>query len=169
MEKREVDEQLKNLSFDMDAEIDDRIERRGRRATSYRHALQPMETSHAIILAAVIIVGGLWGGKLFYDYIQEQRMKAALNEAALYMQQSMKRAEQDSRQAQAEIHQRMAAVEAAREKHRAEQLANRQAEQSRLAQEKRLASAECQFWWQQYNQPPNERNAQKKSEACESQ
>ncbi len=62
MEKREIDEQLKSLSFDMDEEIDDRNERRGRKAAPPRHAHTPMDPSHAIILAAIIIVGGLWGG-----------------------------------------------------------------------------------------------------------
>lgn len=166
MEKREVDEQLKNLSFDMDEEIDDRNERRGRRATSYRHVHQPMDTSHAIILAAIIIVGGLWGGKLFYDYIQEQRIKAALNEAGLYMQQALKQAEQDSRQAQAEMRQRAATEAEAREQRRTQEAAQRQAEQAKIEQEKRFKSARCQFWWQQHNQDPSERNERKKAQAC---
>ena len=69
----------------MDDEIDDRNERLGHRSIPPSHVHHPMEPSHAIILAAIIIVGGLWGGKLLYDYIQEQRMKAALNEAGLYI------------------------------------------------------------------------------------
>lgn len=89
MAKREINEQLNSLSFDMDEEIDDRNERRGRKAAPPRHAHTPMDPSHAIILAAIIIVGGLWGGKLLYDYIQERRIKAALNDAAAYMQQTM--------------------------------------------------------------------------------
>ena len=91
MEKREIDEQLKSLSFDMDEEIDDRNERRGRKAAPPRHAHTPMDPSHAIILAAIIIVGGLWGGKLLYDYIQEQRIKAVFNEAAAQMHVHRKR------------------------------------------------------------------------------
>ncbi|HCT4813319.1 TPA: hypothetical protein OTY77_003719 [Pseudomonas aeruginosa] len=163
MEKREINEQLSSLSFDMDEEIDDRNERRGRRAVPPRHAHTPMDPSHAIILAAIIIVGGLWGGKLLYDYIQEQRIKAAFNEAAAYMQQTMQQAEQDSRRAQAEMQQRMAAEEEAREQRRAEQLAHVQAEQARAEQEKRFKSSQCQFWWQQN---PTERTAQKKVAAC---
>ena len=62
MAKREINEQLNSLSFDMDEEIDDRNERRGRKAAPPRHAHTPMDPSHAIILAAIIIVGGLWGG-----------------------------------------------------------------------------------------------------------
>lgn len=167
MEKRDIDEQLQNLSFDMDDEIDDRNERLGHRPAPPPHAYRPMDPSHAIILAAIIIVGGLWGGKLLYDYIQEQRMKAALNEAGLYMQQAMRQAEENSRQAQAELQQRMALEEEAREQRQAEQLAQRQAEQARLSQEKRFESAQCQFWWQQHQQNPTERTAKKKAEACE--
>ncbi|MDF3863179.1 hypothetical protein P3W53_01805 [Pseudomonas denitrificans (nom. rej.)] len=167
MEKRETDEQLKSLSFDMDEEIDDRNERRGRRAATPRHAHTPMDPSHAIILAAIIIVGGLWGGKLLYDYIQEQRIKAAFSEAAAYMQQSMRQVEQDSRRSQAEMQQRMADEEKAREQRRAEQLAQLQAEQARAEQEKRFQSSQCQFWWQQHQQNPTERTAKKKAESCE--
>lgn len=166
MDKREIDEQLKNLSFDMDDEIDDRNERLGHRPSPPSHVYRPMDPSHAIILAAIIIVGGLWGGKLLYDYIQEQRMKAALNEAGLYIQQAMKQAEESSRQAQAELQQGMTIEEEAREQRQAEQLAQRQAEQERINQEKRFESAQCQFWWQQYLQNPTERTAKKKAEAC---
>ncbi|EOZ5051117.1 hypothetical protein [Pseudomonas aeruginosa] len=167
MEKRETDEQLKSLSFDMDEEIDDRNERRGRRAVPLRHTHTPMDPSHAIILAAIIIVGGLWGGKLLYDYIQEQRIKSALNEAAAYMQQSLQQAEQDSRRAQAEMQHRIEAEEESREQRRAEQRAQLQADQARAEQEKRFQSSQCQFWWQQHQQNPSERTAKKKAESCE--
>jgi uncharacterized membrane protein YqiK len=166
MDKREIDEQLKNLSFDMDDEIDDRNERLGHRSLPPSHVYRPMDPSHAIILAAIIIAGGLWGGKLLYDYIQEQRMRAAFNEAGLYMQQAMRQAEESSRQAQAELQQRMAIEEKAREQRQAEQLSQRQAEQARISQEKRFESVQCQFWRQQHQQTPTERTAQKKAEAC---
>ncbi|MFV3331880.1 hypothetical protein ACNFIA_13185 [Pseudomonas sp. NY15437] len=166
MEKRETDEQLKSLRFDMDEEIDDRNERRGRRAAPPRHAHTPMDPSHAIILAAIIIVGGLWGGKLLYDYIQEQRIKAALNEATAQMEQTMRQVEQNSRRAQLEMQQRMAAEGEARAQRSAAQLAQTQAEQARKHQEERFQSAQCQFWWQQHSQNPTERTAQKKAESC---
>lgn len=150
----------------MDEEIDDRNERRGRKAAPPRHAHTPMDPSHAIILAAIIIVGGLWGGKLLYDYIQKQRIKAAFNEAAAYMQQTMQQAEQDTRRAQAEMQQRMAVEEEAREQRRAEQLVQLQAEQARADQEKRFKSSQCQFWWQQNDQNPSQRTMKKKAEAC---
>ncbi|EOU3040713.1 TPA: hypothetical protein L4T88_003719 [Pseudomonas aeruginosa] len=155
MEKRETDEQLKIQSFDMDEEIDDRNERRGRKAAPPRHAHTPMDPSHAIILAAIIIVGGLWGGKLLYDYIQEQRIKAAFNEAAAHMQQTMKQAEEYSKRAKA-----------AEEEAREQRLTQAQAEQARVEQEKRFKSSQCQFWSQQHNQSPTERIARKKAEAC---
>ncbi|HEJ4558570.1 hypothetical protein DK265_29400 [Pseudomonas aeruginosa] len=166
MEKRETDEQLKSLSFDMDEEIDDRNERRGRRAAPLHRAQTPMDPSHAIILAAIIIVGGLWGGKLLYDYIQEQRIKAAFNEAAAQMQQTLREVEQNSRRAQAGIQQRMAAEDEAREQRRADQIAHAQVEQARAEQEKRYKSSQCQFWWQQHSQNPTERTEKKKHEAC---
>ena len=166
MDKRDIDEQLSKLSFDMDEEIDDRNERRGWGRPSVQHAHRPMDTSQAIILAAIIIVGGIWGGKLLYDYIQEQRMRAAVNEAALYMQQALKQAEQSTRQSQIEMRQRAAAEANARAQQQAQQQVSRQAELARLQQEKRYQSAECQFWWQQHNQTPNEHNEKKKADSC---
>lgn len=166
MDRRDIDEQLSNLSFDMDEEIDDRNERRGWSRSSVQHAHRPMDTSQAIILAAIIIVGGIWGGKLFYDYIQEQRMRAAVHEAALYMQQALKQAEQSTRQSQIEMRQRAATEASARAQQQAQQQASRQAELARLKQEKRYQSAECQFWWQQHSQNATQRTASKKAEAC---
>ncbi|KIZ38241.1 MAG: hypothetical protein BCV62_20115 [Pseudomonas sp. K35] len=166
MDRRDIDEQLNNLSFDMDEEIDDRNERRGWQPISPQHAHRPMDTSQAIILAAIIIVGGLWGGKLFYDYIQEQRMRAAVNEAALYMQQAFKQAEQSTRQSQIEMRQRAAAQASSRTRQQAQQQENREAELARLQQERRYQTAECKFWWEQHNDNPTERTAIKKLKAC---
>ncbi|HBX56514.1 hypothetical protein [Pseudomonas sp. UBA2684] len=166
MNKRDIDDQLKVLSFDMDEEIDDRNERQGYRAAHPRRAHPPMDTSHAIILAAMIIVGGLWGGKLVYDYIQEQRLKAALNEAASYMERSFREAALQSKQMQAEMQQRMAADARLGQQREAQATANRQAELARAQQEQRLSSDACKFWWNQYSVNPSERNAQKKKEAC---
>lgn len=166
MDRRDIDEQLNNLSFDMEEEIDARNERRGWQPTSVQHAHRPMDTSQAIILAAIIIVGGLWGGKLFYDYIQEQRMRAAVNEAALYFQQALKQAEQSTRQSQIDMRQRAVAEASARARQQTQEQAKRQAELARVQQEKRYQSAECQFWWQQHEQNPTERNLNKKAEAC---
>ncbi|MDF5817785.1 hypothetical protein P4054_22580 [Pseudomonas aeruginosa] len=78
----------------------------------------------------------------------------------------MQQAEQNSRRAKAEMQQRTAAEEEAREQRRAEQLAQVQAEQARVAQEKRFKSSQCQFWWQQHNQNPTPKSAQRKTESC---
>jgi sensor c-di-GMP phosphodiesterase-like protein len=166
MNKRDIDDQLKDLDFDMDDEIDARNERQGYRPVQARRAHPPMDTSHAIILAAIIIVGGLWGGKLVYDYIQEQRIKAALNEAASYMERSFREAALQSKQAQAEMQQRIAAEARLRQQSEAQAQANQHAEIERIRQEKRFSSDACKFWRAQYRVNPSERNAQKKKEAC---
>lgn len=166
MDRRDMDRQLKSLSFDMDEEIDDRNERRGWQSSSIPHAHRPMDTSHAIILAAIIVVGGLWGGKLLYDYIQEQRMKAAINEAAMYMQQTFKQANQQLKKSQSEVRQRAAADAKVREQKFAEDQAQKQAEILRAQQEKRFQSAQCQFWWQQHSENPSERTAKKRADSC---
>ena len=166
MNKRDIDDQLKTLSFDMDEEIDDRNERRGYRAVNAKRAHPPMDTSHAIILAAMIIVGGIWGGKLLYDYIQEQRLKAALNEAAIYMERSFREATLQSKQVQIEMQKRMAAEERLRQQREAQAQAIRNAELARVQQEKRYSSDACKFWWNQYSVNPSERNGQKKKETC---
>lgn len=79
-----MDEQLKHLKFDMEEEIADREQQ-----FSQRRRARPMETSHAIILGAIIIVVGIWGGKIYYDYIQEQRAKAALEYLARSLNSAM--------------------------------------------------------------------------------
>lgn len=155
MDKRDSDGRPDEPAFDMDEEIDARNERLGRRAALPHPVYRPMHPSHAIILAALIVVGGLWGGKLLYDYVQEQRLKAAFVEADQAMRQALQHAEAQARQTQAE-QQRQLVEHSAR-------LATEQAHQ---AQEKRFASAQCQFWWQQDRQNPSERSAQKKAEAC---
>lgn len=163
---RRDDEELKGFNFDMDEEIDDRNERRGGRRAPATHAHRPMDTSHAIILAAIIIVGGLWGGKLVYDYIQEQRMKAALNEVGRIMSETFRESSQSMRQSRIEMQERTAAQARARAQQQAQEQARRQAELARIQQEKRYQSAECRFWWQQHSQSPSAKTASKKAEAC---
>lgn len=166
MDKRDIDEQLNDLRFDMDDEIDARNERRGWQPQPARYAYRPMETSHAIILAAIIIVGGLWGGKLIYDYIQEQRLKAALKEAVVYMDEAFKELDKSSRQMQSDIHRRAALEAKAAEQRQASEQEKRLREIAQVQQEKKFQSAQCRFWWQQHAHSPSERTAQKKREAC---
>ncbi|MDN6874486.1 hypothetical protein QO209_18745 [Pseudomonas citronellolis] len=85
----------------------------------------------------------------------------------LLQQLPSQQAEENSRQAQAELQQRLEREDDAREQLQAEQLTQRQAEQARIAQEKRFESAQCQFWWQQHQQNPTKRTAKKKRDACE--
>ncbi|WP_278400806.1 hypothetical protein [Stutzerimonas kunmingensis] len=94
-------------------------------------------------------------------------MKAAINEAALYMQQAFRQADQSSKQIQADYRQRAAAEAKEREQRQAQQQAQRQAELARVQHEKRLQTPECKFWWQQYEQNPSVRTARKKREACD--
>jgi hypothetical protein len=66
-------------------------------------------------------------------------MRAAIHEAALYIQQALKQAEQSTRQPQIEVRQRAAAEAKARAQQQAQLQANRQAELARLQQEKTLS------------------------------
>lgn len=166
MDKRDIDEQLNDLRFDMDDEIDARNERRGWQPQPARHAYSPMETSHAIILAAIIIVCGLLGAKLIYDYIQEQRMKAALLELAQYMDDAFKELDQSTRQMQSDMQKRAASEAKDAQQRRASEDKKRLEEIARVKQEKGFHSVQCQFCWQQYNHAPNDRNVQQKKEAC---
>ncbi|WP_143068433.1 hypothetical protein [Azotobacter beijerinckii] len=49
----------------------------------------------------------------------------------------------------------------------AQAVAQRQQETAEKAQEKRLLTPECKFWWQQHDQAPSEKTAQKKAQHCE--
>ncbi len=119
MDRRDTDEQqLSKRSFDMDEGIDARNERRGWSRPRVKRAHRPMDTRQAITLAAV-------------------------SEAALYMQRALKQAEQSDRQSHIATAQRTAAEANAQ----SQQQASRQAELTRLQQEKQYQSAEPKFWW----------------------
>ena len=161
-----MDEQFKNLKFDMDEEIDARNEREGRRVHNSYRAHPPMPISHAIILAAIIVVGGLWGGKLLYDHWQAKQMEAAL----VYAAKSFKTATQDSeRLLQQQIKQAQRQATLQQEQLEQQRKETEKANALRLAQtqkEQRMQSPECQFWWQQHSQNPTERTAAKKRQYC---
>lgn len=147
MDRQEVSRQSKGLRLE-------EMESRSVRPESR------LNTRYAMILGAVLIVAGLGGGKLIYDYLQAQREKAALNEAIL--------------QKQAEAYEKAAQYQPEptswEEKYRAKKIAEEeardQAEQAREARDKRLNSVECQFWTQQHGLKPSNRTAQKKLEFC---
>lgn len=91
-----MDEQLKNLKFDMEEEVAEREQQFYKRR---RDSL--IDTNQAIILGAIIIVVGIWAGKIYYDYIQEQRAKAALE----YLSRTLSSSTQEPRLAPVQNHQ----------------------------------------------------------------
>lgn len=152
-----MDEQFKNLKFDMDEEIEQR-----HRTVTRRHGHRPMEISHAIILGAIIIVVGIWGGKLYYDHLKAQRIEAALmsfsRDLNSIMQESIESDRQYKRAAMArELKQK--SIEQARVEFKAAQSVQNK-------QEEKLQSPECRFWWAQDKNNPNAKTAAKKMQSC---
>ena len=155
-----MDDQLKNLKFDMDEEMQERKARINTRPKP------PIDTGTAIIAAAIILVAGLWGGKLYYDHIQEQRALAALQHFSRSLNSAMEESTRRSQQ-----YARENAIK--REQQARQQLASRQAEQqTRLnneeqrKQEARLLTPQCKFWRDQYESNPTERAANEYRKAC---
>jgi hypothetical protein len=152
-----MDEQLKNLKFDMDEEIEER-----RRTVKRRHGHRPMEISHAIILGAIIIVVGIWGGKIYYDHLKAQRIEAALMQFSYGLNSIMQESKESDRQYKLEV--------------RASELRQKNIEQARIElsaaqsaqakQEAKLQSPECRFWWVQDQKNPNAKTAAKKMQSC---
>lgn len=152
-----MDEQFKNLKFDMDEEIEER-----HRTVRRRHGHRPMEISHAIILGAIIIVVGIWGGKLYYDHLKAQRIENALMQFSHGLNSIMHESIESDRQYKREA--------------KARELKQKNAEQARVElkaiqsaqakQEERLQSPECRFWWAQDKSNPNAKTAAKKMQSC---
>lgn len=152
-----MDEQFKNLKFDMDEEIEER-----RRTIKRRHGHRPIEISHAIILGAIIIVVGIWGGKIYYDYLKAQRIEAALMQFSHSLNSIMQESNESSRQYSVEVRARelrQRNIEHARIELNAAQLAQ-------VKQEERLQSPECRFWWAQDQNNSNAKTAAKKMQSC---
>jgi len=72
-----MDEQFKNLKFDMNEEIEER-----RRTTKKRHGHRQMEISHAIILGAIIIGAGFFGGQIYLSHSKAPRVENVVIEAS---------------------------------------------------------------------------------------
>ena len=166
MYKKTPSEQFEKLDIDMAEELEARIETRGWRPSRSSYSNDQISTSHAIIIGAIIIVVGLWGGKLAYDYHQEQQVKRALNDFTNAMQQSfntvdnqLARSIEDQRaqqQQQSQIREQQA--------RRANQIA---AEQRTIqARNERLGSDQCRFWRDQVNNEPSERNLRMAESSC---
>jgi hypothetical protein len=155
-----MDEQFKNLKFDMDEEMQ---ERQARVSASRK---QPIDTGTAIIIAALILVAGIWGGKVYYDYIQEQRALAALKQFSQSlnsaMQESTRRSQQYARESAAQNEQRRKVYEA----EKTEALRRVMQEQAQQKQEARQLSPQCRFWRDQYESNPTERATNEYRKAC---
>lgn len=152
-----MDEQFKNLKFDMDEEIEER-----RRTVKRRHGHRPIEISHSIILGAIIIVVGIWGGKIYYDHLKAQRIEAALIQFSHELNSIMQVSTESDKQYKLEV--------------RARELRQRNIEQARIElsaaqsaqakQEAKLQSPECRFWWAQDQSNPNAKTTAKKMQSC---
>lgn len=166
-----MDDQFKNLKFDMDEEIQEREAR----ASVQRK--QPIDTGHAIIIAAIILVVGIWGGKLYYDYVQEQRAIAALqyfsNSLKASMQESNRRSQQYAKESAAR-QQQYARESTARQQQYAKQAEDKKAaqlaqllrEEEQRAKQEKLLTPKCRFWRDQYESNPTERAANEYRKAC---
>jgi hypothetical protein len=152
-----MDEQFKNLKFDMDEEIEER-----RRTVKRRHGHRPMEISHAIILGAIIIVAGIWGGKIYYDHLKAQRIEAALMQFSHGLSSLMQESNESDRQYRIEMRtreHRQINIERAR-------IELIEAQSAQAKQEAKLQSPECRFWWAQDQNNPNAKTAAKKMQSC---
>lgn len=117
----------------MDDEIDDRNERLGHCSLPPSHVHRLMDPSPAIILAAIIIIGGLWGGKLLRLHLgtaHEGRTQRSWPLYAAGNEASRGRIKASAGGVAAAL----AREEEAREQRQTEQLAQRQADESRIVQ-----------------------------------
>jgi uncharacterized protein HemX len=153
-----MDEQFKNLKPDMD-EIE-------ARAYEPRTAKKPIETGPAIVMAAIILVLGLWGGKLFYDHVQEQRVKAALAQIAKSLGSSLQQSNQQTQKAMLMNQRKIEQWKAQQEIDESKRQATRQAQITQASQDLRLQTPECRFWWEQHANDPSTRNEAKKKQHC---
>ncbi|MBK3867997.1 hypothetical protein GFL09_09905 [Pseudomonas stutzeri] len=118
-----MDDQFKNLKFDIAEEIEERQARIGSRRRS-----EGIGLGTAIVAAAVILVTGLWGGKYLDDAITEYRIRSALQEVADYFNAQTAEQQRVERVRQQQIQQRKIAAANARKAAIWE-------------------SRECRFWW----------------------
>lgn len=149
----------------MKTDREDRIKR-----TEYTIRFPDIDAGRALIIAAVILVFGSFASKLLYDYIQEQRIKRALNEVVLYMDSVVKESEIQMNQA-AEVklleqHYQSVLTDQERKKQHVARINNAVLqEQNQLLAAKR-SSKDCKFWSLQHENNPSPRTAEKRSEFC---
>lgn len=149
----------------MKTDQQDRIKR-----TEYTIRFSDIDAGKALIIAAVIIVLGSFASKLLYDYIQEQRIKRALNEVVLYMDSVVKESQiQLNRAAEVKLleqHYQTVLTDQERKNQYVARINNAvQQEQNQLLFAKR-SSKDCKFWSLQHENNPSPRTAQKRVEFC---
>ena len=151
--------QLENLQIDPEDEIEARYRARRSRPKT---AFGSIGVGEAIIIAAVILVIGIWGGKMAYDYHQAKQIEQALQQFSIALNQSSARSVEHSAKLQEQFRQRQIQSQQEirdREKAKAEQVAQ-------LAREKRLSSDQCRFWSAQLNVQASERTKQMHERHC---
>jgi len=137
-----MDEQLKNLKFDIAEEIEERHARLER-----RQGKGGIGIGTAIIVAATILVTGLWGGKYLDDAITEYRIRSALQEVADYFK------------AQTAEQQRV-------EQARKQQIQRREIAAANAKKAEIWDFRECRFWWEHAPKDPITIAKAKRMQSC---
>lgn len=149
----------------MKIDREDRIKR-----PQYRVWFPEIDTGKGLIIAAVIIVLGSFASKLIYDYIQEQRLLRALNQAVLYMDNAVKQSANEFKQTQETQNQQRQVQQGLRLQQQKQQRIDAinnavQIEKEQFSATKR-GSKECLFWSLQHKNNPSSRTHEKRSEFC---
>lgn len=138
-----MDDQFKNLKFDMAEEIEERQAR-----IESRQGSGGIGLGTAIVVAAVILVAGLWGGKYLDDAITEYRIRSALQEVADYFK------------AQTAEQQRVERV-------RLQQIQQRKIAAANARKADIWQSRECRFWWEHAPRDPATIAKARKMQSCQ--
>lgn len=149
----------------MKVEREDRFKRR-----EYTLRISDIDLGKGLIIASVILVLGSFTSKLVYDYIQQQRIKRALNDAFIYMQSATEQASIDLKRSQEirakEQHYQSILSDQERKNQRIAKVKKEvQEEKEQLLAAKRI-SKQCQFWSLQHKNNPSDRTALKRSDSC---
>lgn len=162
-----MDENLKRQLESLELDPADEIEARSRIARRRRVIIfGGMTVAEAIVIAAVILVVGTWGGKIAYDHYQAKQLERALMELSNAFKHSMQDSSARTQQMLENANRQQAAQV---EQRRRQELAQERAKQEALEQrsrEQRLSSDQCRFWDDQLRTNPTERNEQMVSRYC---
>ena len=162
-EGMDMDEKLRKQLEELHIDPEERIEARYRaRRNRPSEAFGSTGVGEAIIIAAVILVVGIWGGKMAYDYHQAKQIEQALQQFSNALNQSSARSVEQSAKLQEQFRQRQIQSQQEtlnREKAKAEQAAQ-------IAREKRLSSDQCRFWSDQNMDNPSDKSKSMVSKYC---